>query len=100
MTVIGQRSFCVRITSDLLDWRTDYSRLSCTPVTRPPEPRQRSRACLNHFRALFGAFDFAVDADGQWWFLECNPSGQWYWLEDETGLPMCAALADLLERKP
>ena len=31
--------------------------------------------------------------------LECNPSGQWYWLELETGLPMCAALADLLERK-
>lgn len=31
---------------------------------------------------------------------ECNPSGQWHWLEHETGLPMCAALADLLERKP
>ncbi|GAB2785716.1 hypothetical protein GCM10027073_17690 [Streptomyces chlorus] len=30
---------------------------------------------------------------------ECNPSGQWAWLEPETGLPMAAAMADLLERK-
>jgi hypothetical protein len=31
--------------------------------------------------------------------LECNPCGQWYWLEPETGLPMLSAVADLLERK-
>ncbi|MDQ0748134.1 hypothetical protein QF034_002365 [Streptomyces africanus] len=54
---------------------------------------------MNRFRLVFGAFDFCVGEDGRWWFLECNPSGQWYWLETETGLPMCAALADLLERK-
>ncbi|MFE3939908.1 ATP-grasp ribosomal peptide maturase, partial [Streptomyces goshikiensis] len=36
---------------------------------------------------------------GQWWFLECNSSGQWAWMEPETGLPMVAAMADLLERK-
>lgn len=31
--------------------------------------------------------------------LQCNPSGQWVWLEPETGLPMVTAMADLLERK-
>ncbi|MEU3896638.1 MvdC/MvdD family ATP grasp protein [Streptomyces sp. NPDC045251] len=51
------------------------------------------------FGLVFGAFDFAIDREGRWWFLECNPSGQWYWLEHETGLPMLAAMADLLERK-
>lgn len=29
--------------------------------------------------------------------LEINPNGQWSWLEEETGQPMTAALADLLE---
>ncbi|MFD4608909.1 MvdC/MvdD family ATP grasp protein [Streptomyces sp. NPDC058440] len=57
------------------------------------------RAYLDHFRLVFGAFDFAVDRQGQWWFLECNPSGQWAWLEPETRLPMVVAMADLLERK-
>lgn len=99
VTVIGGEVFCVRIDSDLLDWRTDYSRLTYTPVEAPPGIRPALHRYMNRFRLVFGAFDFAVDEDSRWWFLECNPSGQWYWLETETGLPMCAALADLLERK-
>ncbi|MER6525352.1 ATP-grasp ribosomal peptide maturase [Streptomyces sp. NPDC001508] len=98
VTVIGSRVFCVRIDSDLLDWRTDYSRLSYTPVEPPPGIEQALHRYLDHFGLVFGAFDFCVGEDGRWWFLECNPSGQWYWLEPETGLPMCSALVDLLER--
>ncbi|MFF4401512.1 ATP-grasp ribosomal peptide maturase [Streptomyces sp. NPDC001480] len=100
VTLIGPSTFCVRIDSDLLDWRTDYSRLHYTPVPAPAEIELALHAYMDHFGLLFGAFDFALDTEGRWWFLECNPSGQWYWLEPETGLPMCAALADLLERKP
>ncbi|MFD4952966.1 ATP-grasp ribosomal peptide maturase [Streptomyces sp. NPDC058451] len=99
VTVIGDQVFCVRIESDLLDWRTDYSRLRYSVVQPPPGIPEALRAYLDHFRLVFGAFDFAVDRQGQWWFLECNPSGQWAWLEPETGLPMVAAMADLLERK-
>ena len=98
VTVIGGHVFCVRIASGLLDWRTDYSRLTYTPVEAPPGIRPAIHRYMNRFRLVFGAFDFAVGEDDRWWFLECNPSGQWHWLEDETGLPMCAALADFLER--
>ncbi|MGY3205441.1 ATP-grasp ribosomal peptide maturase [Streptomyces sp. TE5632] len=99
VTVIGDRVFCVRIDSDLLDWRTDYTRLRYRVVQPPPGVPEALRAYLDHFRLVFGAFDFAVDRQGRWWFLECNPSGQWAWLEPETGLPMVAAMADLLERR-
>lgn len=98
VTVIGRRVFCVRIDSDLLDWRTDYSKLRYTAVQAPPGIESALHRYLAHFGLVFGAFDFAIDREGRWWFLECNPSGQWYWLESETGLPMCATLADLLER--
>ncbi|UXY33018.1 ATP-grasp ribosomal peptide maturase [Streptomyces sp. HUAS TT20] len=98
VTVIGSKMFCVRIDSDLLDWRTDYSRLRYTPVEPPPRIEPALHHYMAHFGLVFGAFDFCIDEDGQWWFLECNPSGQWYWLEPETGLPMLAALADLLEK--
>jgi ATP-grasp ribosomal peptide maturase len=98
VTVIGDQVFCVRIDSDLLDWRTDYSRLTYAPVEAPPGIRGALHRYMDRFRLVFGAFDFAVGEDGRWWFLECNPSGQWHWLETETGLPMTAALADLLER--
>lgn len=99
VTVIGEHVFAVRIDSDLLDWRTDYSRLSYTAVQPPPGITESLYAYLFHFGLVFGAFDFAIDRQGRWWFLECNPSGQWYWLEHETGLPMLSAMADLLERK-
>ncbi|MDF3292205.1 ATP-grasp ribosomal peptide maturase [Streptomyces silvisoli] len=100
VTVIGRHVFCVRIDSDLLDWRTDYRRLTYSVIQPPPGIREALFAYLRHFRLVFGAFDFSIDRQGRWWFLECNPSGQWAWLEPETGLPMVAAMADLLERKP
>jgi hypothetical protein len=31
-----------------------------------------------------------------WIFLEINPNGQWAWIENETGLPIAAAIADAL----
>ncbi|MFG2715269.1 ATP-grasp ribosomal peptide maturase [Streptomyces goshikiensis] len=99
VTVIGEEIFCVRIDSGLLDWRTDYSRLTYSVVQPPPGVTEALRAYLARFGLVFGAFDFAVDHVGQWWFLECNSSGQWAWMEPETGLPMVAAMADLLERK-
>lgn len=30
----------------------------------------------------YGAYDFIVDTQGQEIFLECNPAGQWLWLEE------------------
>ncbi|MFE1437109.1 ATP-grasp ribosomal peptide maturase [Streptomyces sp. NPDC058739] len=100
VTVIGPHVFCVRIDSGLLDWRTDYSRLRYTAVEAPPGVEPALYRYLDRFGLVFGAFDFCLGTDGRWWFMECNPSGQWYWLETETGLPMRAALADLLERNP
>ena len=44
---------------------------------------------------MYGAFDFAI-TDDFWYFLECNANGQFGWLEAETGLPITAAIADLL----
>lgn len=99
VTVMGDQVFAVRIDSGLLDWRTDHSKLTYSVVQPPPGITEAIHAYLTHFGLVFGAFDFAVDRDGTWWFLECNSSGQWAWLEPETGLPMTAAMADLLERK-
>ncbi|MDT0344795.1 ATP-grasp ribosomal peptide maturase [Streptomyces litchfieldiae] len=97
-TVIGERVFSVRIDSEALDWRTTYGRHTYTVVDTPPDVAAALFAYLKSFGLVFGAFDFALTSDGQWMFLECNPSGQWAWLEKETGLAMISAFADLLER--
>lgn len=97
VTVIGNDIFSVRIDSPYLDWRRDYEQVSYTVVDTPEEIARRCRRYLDGFGLLFGAFDFGLARDGAWVWYECNTAGQWHWLELETGLPMTAALADLLE---
>ncbi|MFE9066013.1 hypothetical protein [Streptomyces violaceusniger] len=70
--VVDRQSFAVRIDSDLLDWRKDYSALSYRVVDLPDRLEKALLTCLD------------------------APNGQWGWLEERTGLPMAAAFADLL----
>ncbi|AXG79703.1 ATP-grasp ribosomal peptide maturase [Streptomyces paludis] len=97
--VVGERAFCVRITAPpgVLDWRAEYRRLTYEQVDCPAGLDRDLRRFLAEFGLGFGAFDFAVTADGTWWFLECNPNGQWAWLEAAAGPPITEAVADLLE---
>ncbi len=52
---------------------------------------------LQHFNLNFGCFDFIVDKNGNYIFLECNTNGQWMWLEEEAKLPISAAIAQIFE---
>jgi ATP-grasp ribosomal peptide maturase len=82
-----------------VDWRADPEALIYTPIDAPATVRDGVRALMARLRLRFGCFDFAVSRDGRWWFLEVNPNGQWAWIEDATGLPIAAALADALTRE-
>ncbi|MFD5567644.1 ATP-grasp ribosomal peptide maturase [Streptomyces cadmiisoli] len=97
--VVGEQVFSARITAPpgVVDWRSAYQSLTYEPVICPDETRGALVRFLAAFGLNFGAFDFAVTADDAWWFLECNPNGQWAWLEDAAGLPITHAIADLLE---
>ncbi|MFJ8738015.1 ATP-grasp ribosomal peptide maturase [Embleya sp. NPDC127516] len=99
VTVVGDRVFGARITSPpgVLDWRSDYANLAYDEIGCPAEVITGVQHMLSQFGLLFGAFDFAVTPAGEWWFLELNPNGQWAWVEDQTGLPIASALADLLQ---
>jgi ATP-grasp ribosomal peptide maturase len=92
VTVIGAQAFSVRIDSGMLDWRADYAQLTYSVVNPPAGIEGALHAYLRSFGLVFGAFDFAIAADGSWHFLECNPSGQWAFLETPTGLPLTASM--------
>lgn len=110
ITVVGDALFCVRIDIEqhetswtgsgeqLLDWRYDYDRLTYSVIDPPAEVTDQVAAYLKFFGLAFGCFDFALTRDDEPVFLECNPNGQWAWLEEPTGLPMTDAFADLLQR--
>ena len=96
-TVIGDQVFSVRIQSPHLDWRRDYDQVTYAVIDTPSYVVEACHRYLGRFGLVFGAFDFGIARDSSWVWYECNTGGQWHWLELETGLPMTAALADLLE---
>ncbi|MFE7115844.1 hypothetical protein ACFU99_10530, partial [Streptomyces sp. NPDC057654] len=92
--------------ADLLVTRARPVRRNCfsggdTPPVSAPLLSERCAqpgvlGWLEHFRLGFGAFDFAVTPCGDWVMFECNPSGEWSWIQNRTGLPIAGRLAGLL----
>jgi ATP-grasp ribosomal peptide maturase len=80
-----------------IDWRSDYSALTYDATEVPKMVRQGVLILMSKLSLRFGALDFLVTPSGDWVFLEINPNGQWAWIEDKTGLPIAAAIADALE---
>ncbi|MFI6006951.1 ATP-grasp ribosomal peptide maturase [Streptomyces sp. NPDC051366] len=100
LTAVGTRLFAVRIDSPDLDWRRRQSLMECSPITAPPQIARSVLAFLADSRLTFGAFDFAVTATGDWYFLECNPNGQWAWQPDSITDSIAHAIADQLHKGP
>lgn len=81
----------VRFSSGVGPWR---------PVPVPRRVADGVHAYLTRAQLAYGAFDFAEDADGIWWFLECNQSGQFGFIEIETGQRIGRAVAEWLAGEP
>ncbi len=105
VTVVGDDVFPVKIDSQAhsetsVDWRNpDFiEKLQYTPVDLPSEITDRCRSMLRILGLEFGAFDFAIDKKGTCYFLEVNPNGQWYWLEDLAGVLISDAIVAILAK--
>lgn len=102
LTVVGTDMFAAEIHagSDIsrVDWRSDYDALTYDVCEVPDDVRAGVLGWLKHFGLSFGAFDFAVTPSGDWVMFECNPSGEWSWIQSKTGLPIAAHIADLLAK--
>lgn len=102
VTIVGESVFTVAIFSQLHplgieDWRCAPLNELKYEVYKLPESIEKALIEFNSFFGLeFSVFDLIVSKDGEIYFLECNPDGEWYWLEMATGLPISRSLADRL----
>jgi len=100
ITCVGSRCFACRIQSrggDLTadDYRFDTTGLLHT-IQQCPDLEHK---LLDYMKALglnFGCFDILITRAGEAVFLECNPNGQWQWVETMTGLAIGEAIAQEL----
>ncbi|MFJ2608475.1 ATP-grasp ribosomal peptide maturase [Streptomyces sp. NPDC091279] len=104
LTAVGDQLMAARKATardadpDEVDVRFATSDLPWCVTEVPARVAEAVRAYLRAAELAYGAFDFAEDADGTWWFLECNQSGQFGFVEVETGQPIARTIAEWLAR--
>ena len=103
VTVVGHKVFTAAIDSQVSDrathdWRRDGVELldSWQHHELPSEIESRVLALCTRLRLNYGAIDFILTPDGRYVFLEINPGGEFFWLEDTPGFPLGEALAEVL----
>ncbi|MCX4767131.1 ATP-grasp ribosomal peptide maturase [Streptomyces sp. NBC_01275] len=106
LTAVGDRILAARKDTvpggdpDVVDVRFAPSDTPWRPADAPPRLADAVRKYLREAELSYGAFDFAEDSDGTWWFLECNQSGQFGFVEVDTGQPIARTIAEWLAGPP
>lgn len=104
VTVVDTDIFACKINSqsqdDLhgkVDWRQgdDYD-LKYELYNLPQEIADKCVFFVRRMGLNFGCFDFIVTPEYEYIFLECNPNGQWLWVELNLGLKISNSIANFL----
>ncbi|MBL8954585.1 MAG: MvdD family ATP-grasp ribosomal peptide maturase [Myxococcaceae bacterium] len=100
-TVVGKRVLTASVESPRVDWRRDGIALleQWQPYTLPPRVEKALLKLTRSFGLNYAAADFIVTPDGRHVFLEINAGGEFFWLERKPGLPIAAAIAEVLTKR-
>lgn len=101
VTLVCKDVFACRIESQdmnndngKVDWRQGLEHgIKHSVYQLPEEIAEKCRQYLRGMHLNFGCFNFIVTPQGEYVFLECNPNGQWLWIEEFTGLPIAESIA-------
>lgn len=102
VTVIGREIFVAEIDSQgdegsRHDWRRhDAQKLPHRASALPYSVQDMIQRFMQELGLVFGCIDFILTPDDRLVFLEINPSGQWYWIEQLTGMPLVDHFVELL----
>ena len=62
----------------------------------PASLRRKLLALQRRLKLVYGAIDMRRTPEGDYYFLEVNPAGQWEFVEQRTDLPITRGMADML----
>lgn len=108
--VVGEDIFCVGIHAgseqSYIDYRADFASNTYEEIELPERVLKGMRMFMAELGLVYGAFDLVIGAppeggggdDQVVSFLECNPGGQYQFLEATAGVGITASLVSLLAR--
>lgn len=102
--VVGEEIFAVAIhagsEASYIDWRSDFPALTYEVMELPEAVTKGLLMFMAELGLVYGAFDLVIGSDDHdeeaVWLLECNPGGQYGFLEATAGVPITNSLVELL----
>lgn len=98
ITIIDNNIFCVAIYSQdnpttIVDWRRNQLEVKYEQIEVPSLLSKQLLDLMKILGLRYGAIDIIEKHNGDFVFLEVNPSGNWLWLEDLVGIDVSSILA-------
>ncbi len=94
--IFGQHIVAAHLACPELDWRVHLEKTIVTQTRLAPEIEARLRSVMAALDLRMAIFDLKIDSQGQVWWLEVNPQGQFLFIEGMSGLPLADTFADFL----
>lgn len=98
-TVFGDRVFSIEISvkGGATDWReVDEEDTLYHDIMLPEQVNRRCIELVKRFGLLFSTMDLVEDVNGQWFFLDLNPNGQWLWVQGVSEQDLVGPFIELL----
>ncbi|WP_294205957.1 MvdC/MvdD family ATP grasp protein [uncultured Chryseobacterium sp.] len=85
--------------SENADWRIANSHYSWSAYELPEDICRNLAAMMREMGLCLGAIDMIRGKDGNYYFLEVNPQGEWGMLQKELNFPIAETIADYLIKR-
>ena len=104
-TFVNGEHFVCKIESQMSDKsridfrRYDFANTPYLAIEAPEKIKDMVTMLMRRLNLNYGALDFIVDPNDNWYFLEINPVGQYGWIEHLTGMMITKAILRFLQMK-
>lgn len=85
--------------SDNADWRVAQGNYIWSAYKLPENIKAGLASMMQEMGLYIGAIDMIRGKDGEYYFLEVNPQGEWGMLQKELGFPIAERIADNLIKR-
>lgn len=89
ITVIDNKVYAVKIVKNMIgvddDWRKEKDNVKFIPMEISYELKNMCIKLVRKLGLKYGAIDMALKGD-KYYFIEINPTGEWAWLVESSGL--------------
>jgi hypothetical protein len=103
VTIVGDKVFAFSIDSQKkenakVDWRKEGRSmiLDWQPYELPPDIQQKLLQFMDDYGVNYGAIDLILTPGDEYYFLETNAAGEYFWLDIQCEFAISRQIADLL----